>query len=214
MRRAVASMPAADQPTGATAQQGDCGRPRVGASFFDELYERAEDPWRFATSDYERRKYAHTLDALNGGRFERALEVGCSIGVFTAQLRAVAADVLAIDLSERALERARRRLRGARGVRFARISFPEELPDGDWDLVVCSEVLYYLDPYTFELALRRLRGSLEKGATLLAVHWRAPTRSYPLRGDEVHDRLLAALGRWHALDDRRPQYRLDRFEGG
>jgi SAM-dependent methyltransferase len=125
----------------------------------------------------------------------------------------VAANVLAIDVSERALDQARQRLDGRRGVCFARMSFPEEPAEGEWDLLICSEVLYYLDEPAFLLAVDRLRRSLELGGTVLAVHWRAPTRTYPLRGDEVHDRLLRALGLWHTLDDRRPLYRLDRFGG-
>jgi SAM-dependent methyltransferase len=188
-------------------------RPRVPVSFFDDLYERSEDPWSFASSEYERRKYAHTLASLGAPRFERALEIGCSIGVFTEMLLSVTGELVAIDVSEPALARARRRLRGRRGVRFARASFPEELPEGAWDLIVCSEVLYYLDGDAFARAVDRLRECLEAGSTVVAVHWRAATRTYPLLGDEVHDRLIAALAGWHALDDRRPQYRLDRFEG-
>jgi hypothetical protein len=33
-------------------------------AYFDQLYAAQSDPWRFATSDYERKKYALTLDAL------------------------------------------------------------------------------------------------------------------------------------------------------
>ena len=32
--------------------------------YFEQLYASDPDPWRFATSDYERDKYAATLDAL------------------------------------------------------------------------------------------------------------------------------------------------------
>jgi SAM-dependent methyltransferase len=202
--------------TGAADRQQSAAshdRPRVPVSFFEELYENSEDPWSFATSEYERRKYAHTLDSLGAPRFRRALEVGCSIGVFTELLAEVTDELVGIDVSTRALARARRRLHGRRGVRFVRASFPEELPTGRCDLIVCSEVLYYLDGHAFALAVDRLRELVEAGATLLAVHWRAPTRTYPLLGDEVHDRLVAALEPWHALDDRRPQYRLDRFGG-
>ena len=53
---------------------------------FEKLYERNPDPWRFASSDYERMKYAATLEALPKERYARALDVGCSIGVFTAAL--------------------------------------------------------------------------------------------------------------------------------
>jgi SAM-dependent methyltransferase len=189
-------------------------RPRVPVSFFDDLYEGSEDPWSFATSEYEREKYAHTLASLGAPRFERALEVGCSVGVFTELLAGVTEELVAIDVSKRALVRARRRLQGRRGVRFVPVSFPEDLPEGPWDLIVCSEILYYLDREAFAHAEDRLRACLEAGSTVVAVHWRAATLTYPLLGDEVHDRLVAVLGDWHALDDRRPQYRLDRFEGG
>ena len=188
-------------------------RPRVAAAFFEDLYERSEDPWSFATSDYERRKYAHTLSSLGAPRFERALEIGCSIGVFTELLASVTGELVAIDVSERALARARRRLHGRRGVRFVRASFPEEMPAGHWDLIVCSEILYYLDRDAFALAVDRLRSASRRARRCSPSTGARPTRTYPLLGDEVHDRLVATLGGWHALDDRRPQYRLDRFEG-
>lgn len=190
----------------------DPPRRRVGRRFFERLYRDADDPWAFATSEYEREKYAHSLSVLDGRRFDRTLEIGCSIGVFTAQLATISAEVIAIDVSSRALERARQRLRGQPGVSVARMAFPEAMPGGLWGLVVCSEVLYYLDHIAFEAALERLRIALENGATVLAVHWRGPTKTYPLCGDEVHDRLLSEFGAWHSLDDRRPQYRLDRFD--
>lgn len=188
-------------------------RPRVGREFFEDLYARSEDPWAFATSDYEREKYADTLAALGDGRFARGLEVGSSIGVFTEQLAERCDELVGIDVSEQALARARERLGDRPGVALEHMSFPEEMPPGPWDLVVCSEVLYYLDAATFDLAVERLRTALGAGATVLAVHWRPPTKTYPLRGDEVHDRLIAELGQWHTFDGRREHYRLDRFEG-
>lgn len=186
-------------------------RPRVRAEFFEDLYSRAEDPWGFAASEYEAEKYAHTVATLGGARFGRGLELGCSIGVLTGQLAAVCGELLGIDVSERALDRARARLRGVAGVTLARATFPEQMPSGHWDLIVCSEVLYYLDPPAFVLALERLRAGLADGATVLAVHWRGATETYPLRGDEVHDRLAEQFAAWHVLDDRRPKYRLDLF---
>jgi SAM-dependent methyltransferase len=188
-------------------------RPRIGREFFEDLYGASEDPWEFATSGYEREKYANTLAALGGAHFARGLEVGCSIGVFTEQLADRCDELVAIDVSERALALARRRLSGHGNVTLEAASFPEETAPGPWNLVVCSEVLYYSDEAAFVLAVARLRTALEDGATVLAVHWRPPTSTYPMRGDEVHDRLRAELGDWHAFDGRRPRYRLDRFEG-
>jgi SAM-dependent methyltransferase len=120
---------------------------------------------------------------------------------------------VAVDFSERALALAGERLAGVANVRLAQASFPERLPGGSWDLVVCSEVLYYLDRATLELGVAWLTAQLELGATVLAVSWRGPGETEPLRGEDVHDLLAGRLARWHALDGRTGGYRLDRFDG-
>ncbi len=72
---------------------------RFHREHFEELYKKSEDPWSFATSEYERRKYERTLDALGGRRFSQALELGCSIGVFTAMLAPHCDELVAVDTS-------------------------------------------------------------------------------------------------------------------
>ena len=52
--------------------------------YFEQLYSRDPDPCRFATSEYERSKYAATLAAVPG-QHQSCFEVGCSIGVLTRQ---------------------------------------------------------------------------------------------------------------------------------
>jgi predicted TPR repeat methyltransferase len=188
-------------------------RPRVPPEFFEELYARDRDPWGFASTDYERDKYRRTLAALGDRRWARALEIGCSIGVFTRLLAVHCDELVGLDVSARALGLARERLAGASNVTLSLATFPEQMPAGPWDLVVCSEVLYYLDADGFAVALARLEASLEGGASVLAVHWRPPTATYPLRGDEVHDQLTERLARWHRFDGRRALYRLDVFGG-
>jgi predicted TPR repeat methyltransferase len=195
------------------AHQADGRRPRLGRRFFDDLYANSVDPWGFADSDYERDKYDHSLQALGDSRFERGLEVGCSIGVFSQRLATVCDHLTAIDVSPLAVARADRRLADQPGVTLAAMTFPEQMPDGPWDLLVCAEVLYYLDAAGLDLALERLRAALADDAVVLAVHWRPATTRYPFTGDEIHDRLTAELEPWHALDDRRPRYRLDLFRG-
>jgi SAM-dependent methyltransferase len=187
--------------------------PRMGAEKFERLYTASGDPWNYGGSDYEREKYASTLAALPSGAFGAALEVGCSIGVFTEQLAKRCERVLAVDFSPRAMEYARARLRRLENVRLAEVSFPEQAPDGPWDLVVCSEVLYYLDEPALRAALDWLERQLRRGACVLTVSWRGAGSSEPLRGDDVHDLLAEDLARWHVLDARHPGYRLDRFDG-
>ena len=54
--------------------------------YFDSMYEADADPWNFATSEYERRKYSLTVASLPRARYHHAFEPGCSIGVLSEQL--------------------------------------------------------------------------------------------------------------------------------
>ena len=185
----------------------------VTAERFERLYHENPDPWDYHTSSYERQKYAATLAALPRASHDICLEVGCSIGVFTGLLAARCEHVVAIDFSQTALELARRRLRGLENVDLLRASFPEDTPPGSWDLIVCSEVLYYLQQPALEKAIGWIETQLSYGASVLAVSWRGVGREEPLLGDDVHDRLARELASWHALDARQDGYRLDRFDG-
>jgi SAM-dependent methyltransferase len=187
--------------------------PRTGAERFERVYERSADPWGYETSAYERDKYADTLAALPRWRVGRALEVGCSIGVFTRQLAKRCERLVAIDFAELALARARERLVGLSNVQLLHAGFPEQAPAGPWDVVVCSEVLYYLDEPALQEAVSWLTQQLCSGASVVVVSWRGRGADEPLHGDYVHDLLAVELARWHTFDGRRAGYRLDRFDG-
>lgn len=196
------------------AEDSTTGR-RLPACYFDELYAARQDPWAFESSRYERDKYEATLAALGPPerRFTRAFEAGCSIGVFTELLAPRCHELLAVDLSPLAVDRARARLDGQHNVRIERSALPEELPAGPFDLVVCSEILYYWSADLLVDVMDDLRGLLARGGSLVAVHWRPSTRDYPQRGDEVHDLLQDALGDLvHAASVTEPRYRLDRWD--
>src|SRR5215207_10945014 len=85
-------------------------RERLDREYFENLYNQSPDPWGFETSPYEREKYERTLGVLQGRRYQRALEVGCSIGVFTTMLAPLCDELLAVDVSEKAVAAARDRL--------------------------------------------------------------------------------------------------------
>ncbi|MGH2864602.1 MAG: class I SAM-dependent methyltransferase [Solirubrobacteraceae bacterium] len=180
---------------------------------FERLYQGSPDPWSYRTSSYEQRKYAATLAALPRPRHGLCLEVGCSIGAFTGQLAAGCEHLVAIDFSLSALQLAQQNLQAVGNVDLLRASFPEETPPGSWDVIVCSEILYYLQPSAFEEAIGWIKIQLSHGACVLAVSWRGAGRDEPMRGDQVHDRLASELAEWHALDARQHRYRLDRFDG-
>ena len=187
-------------------------RERLGREYFDELYARSRDPWGFETSEYERNKYERTLSVLAQRRYRRALEVGCSIGVFTAMLTPQCDELLAVDVSEAAVTVARQRLADFPNVRLELRSMPEETPQGPFDLVVASEVMYYWPEDVMLSALGRFEEVLAPGGSLLAVHWRKETKTYPLQGDEVHDLLLGHTRLANTTTIVEPEYRLDLFE--
>jgi predicted TPR repeat methyltransferase len=185
---------------------------RLGREYFEELYAGSEDPWSFETSEYEHNKYERTISALGGRRFHRALEAGASIGVFTRMLADRCDELLAVDVSERAVAAASERLSGQGHVRVERRTLPEEMPAGPFDLIVASEVLYYFPGEEMLAVLRGFERELAPGGALLAVHWRRETKTYPLQGDQVHE-LLAQNTRLQIKETLvEPDYRLDLFE--
>jgi predicted TPR repeat methyltransferase len=185
---------------------------RLGRAYFDDLYARDADPWGFATSGYERDKYAHTLEVLGDRRFTSALEVGCSIGVFTTQLASRCDSLLALDISEDAVRATRERTEGLDAVTVQRRSLPEDTPSGPFDLVVCSEVLYYWDAELLRTGLDALTAAMEPEALFLAVHWTERTREYPLQGHEAHALVAAHPALVPVRGEDRPHYRLDLLE--
>lgn len=187
---------------------------RIEPAWFEGLYQRDPDPWQFATSPYERDKYARTLAALGAPtrRFQRAFEAGCSIGVFTELLAARCEQLLAVDGSLTAVERARDRLAGHPGVQIEHRVLPEQLPSGPFDLIVCSELLYYWSAEPLRELLQALESRLDPGGSLVAVHWRPQTRTYPLRGDDVHRILAETTELAHGHSEQHDLYLLDRYD--
>lgn len=188
----------------------------IDADWFEDLYRRDADPWAFETSAYEAHKYARTLAALPE-RIGTALEVGCSIGVLTAQLAVRCERLLAVDVSETALAVARARCAALPQVTFERRALPAEAPPGPFDLVLLSEVVYYWDRDDVARLARWITAATPPGALLLLVHYTDPT-DYPLAGDEAVELLASALGAAAAPvhHEREETWRLDlwRRSGG
>src|SRR5262249_49893343 len=140
----------------------------------------------------------------------RGLEVGCSIGVFTSLLAHRCERLLAIDISHRALNVAAERCHGFPNVKFEKRNVPADWPRGTFDLIVLSEIIYYLDPADVSRLADRVRDSVDPGGQVLLVHWLGST-DYPLSGDEAAELFMRALGQSvHRLRRKRTEaYRLD-----
>ncbi|GAB2956293.1 class I SAM-dependent methyltransferase [Hymenobacter coalescens] len=183
----------------------------LGSDYFDAVYRANDDPWQFETSAYEHAKYADTLAALPLAHYARAFEIGCSLGVLTAQLAPRCGHLLAVDVAEAALARARQRCAGLPQVELRRLTVPQEFPAGQFELILVSEVGYYWDIPTLQQAAERIVAALAPGGHLLLVHWTPDVHDYPLTGDEVHAHFLGlATGPLRHLHGHRAEtYRLD-----
>jgi SAM-dependent methyltransferase len=179
---------------------------------FEALYAADPDPWGFETSAYEHAKYERTLAALGDRRYGRGLEAGCSIGVLAARLAERCDELLAVDIAQAAVDAARERLAAHDHVRVERRTLPGEWPEGPFDLVVCSELLYYWDEPTLEEALAVMADSLAPGGRLVAVHYRPKSRVDPLTGDAVHGLLCDRLALAHVESEINDAFRIDVFD--
>ena len=171
--------PSASSSGGIVAGQAAAGAPpAIGAAplpeprhydrhAFEALFAGRADPWRYDTP-YEQGKYDQTLALLPRGRIGRALEAGCAEGHFTVRLAPRVGELVAADISSLALERAAERCAGLANVSFERLDLAQDAVPGRFDLIVASEVLYYVGDLAACAA--RFAGALAPGGLLLAAH--------------------------------------------
>jgi peptidoglycan/xylan/chitin deacetylase (PgdA/CDA1 family) len=194
-----------------------------GRSHFETLFASGPDPWRY-TSPYEETKYGQTLDLLPPGPVGRALELACAEGHFTVRLAPRTGHLAAADVSTIALERARRRcaaLPNLENVEFLPLDLTRDPLPGGQELIVCSEVLYYVGGRDALRAVAgRLAAALAPGGHLLTAHaclvaddadrpgfdWPHPF------GARVIGETLAAAGELRLVRElRTPLYRIQLF---
>lgn len=168
---------------------------RLPDSYFDEVYAASADPWRMAERWYEHRKYAITMAMLPDARYRHAFEPGCSIGMLTQRLVERCDRVTSYDVAQAALDNTRERIGERPNLTLTRSSLDAQWPGADVDLVVISEVAYYLSGDTLRRVLDRECSRLAAGATMIAAHWRHAVDDYPLSGDEANA-LIEETAEW------------------
>ena len=188
---------------------------------FEAKYRENIDPWDYATSAFEARKRAVLLDACGPGPFGRGLELACAIGETTRGLAPRCLRLLAVDSSPTAVREARHRLRALPNVRVQQALLPDEMPRGPFDLIVVSELLYYLRWRPFLDLLHRLEASTAPGGRIVLLHHVRPfddaaipprlAQTFAARffASRLRPVLLKEMGRFHvaAFVKRRPSPR-------
>ncbi len=113
--------------------------------FFDNIWS-ATDAWSLDTSPFEQARFSALIAAVQDRRYGRVLEIGCGAGALTAKLARLSDEILAVDISKNAIEKAQQRITGPAHVRFQTGNVMEMnvVEQGPFDLIVFSETICYL----------------------------------------------------------------------
>jgi len=106
--------------------------------FYEDLWERL--PPALSAPDYQRRRRYLLADLRPS---DRALDLGCGAGEFTAVLAGAGAGAVGVEVAEAAIARARANHPGL-DFRLAPIDGPLPLEDNSFDLVWSSEVIEHV----------------------------------------------------------------------
>ncbi len=159
------------------------GEPATPADF-DARYREDNDPWRVLSSAYERRKAGVVMASLPHDRYHSAWEPGCGVGALTRLLAQRCDHVVATEASAAAARLADQRCADLSRVRVHHSALPECPLTGAVELVVASELLYYLPDLPGSLDV--LWGRLVPGGTFATVHWRHDGTDMTSSGEALH----------------------------
>ncbi|MFZ3583632.1 SAM-dependent methyltransferase [Loktanella sp. DJP18] len=153
------------------------------------LYAQTDDPWNFATSPYEQAKFRATRGALRRDHYREALEIGCGNGALAAHLSPLCDRYTGLDAVGRAVAAARLRVPQAT---FVQGVYPCRLPLERPDLIILSEVLYFLTPDAIALLASDLIAQAP-GAEVICVSYLGDT-AQDLQGTDALAAFQAAAG--------------------
>ncbi len=175
-----------------------------------DLYAHDPDPWDHGSSDYERGKHDATVRAAGPRRWRNALEIGCGNGVLAERLAPHCARLTAMDCIPSAVALARARLRRLPNVTVCE-GDATALPVAAPDLVVLSEMLYFLQPDEVSALAGTIAHHAAPDGRVVSVNWLGSTGER-LSGREAADLFARGFGRWRRTRHQQRHYLLDVFD--
>ncbi len=163
------------------------------AEAFDALYRASPDPWGTHTRWYEQRKRELLIAALTKPTYDTAYEAGCGTGHLTKALATRCGHVFASDASPEAVGLARDVTQDCGNVTVACHLLPQDWPERRFDLIVLSELIYFVDASQAATIADAARASAGAAGLVVACDWRAMIEGYGHRGDDAHERFATAL---------------------
>ncbi|MCW4115764.1 nodulation S family protein [Aurantimonas sp. MSK8Z-1] len=162
---------------------------------FEAKFRANEDPWNYRWSRFEMHKRQVLVRACGSRLFGRGLELACANGETTRALAARCLNLLAVDAAPTAVAAARRRTADLAHVEIRQARLPQEIAPGPFDLVVMSEIAYYLSRRDLARLLDMLDRRLAPGGRLVALHHVRPFDDAAQPPAIAHHAILLAFGR-------------------
>lgn len=123
----------------------------------------------------------------------RAFEPACGNGELTALLAPRCGELIATDIAEDAVALTRKRVAEFGNVKVAQMFLPDTWPEGPLDLIVLSEIGYYLDEPQLWHIVEHVYQTLSPDGVVVACHWRKPIEGWSRNGEKVHATLRGRL---------------------
>jgi SAM-dependent methyltransferase len=145
------------------------------AAFFEKLWRRDDTGWANLGSTEWEAVYERQIAMIEGRSYARALEIGCGAGFLSVLLTRITNQLVALDISPTAIDRAQSRMAspGRIDFRVADIMEYDIRGQGPWDLIIMCDTIYSLGSvYAFcelaWLAAEMFAATSQRGRFLLA----------------------------------------------
>jgi 2-polyprenyl-3-methyl-5-hydroxy-6-metoxy-1,4-benzoquinol methylase len=100
---------------------------------------------------------------------KNVLDIGCGVGTIDFYIAKHGSNVTGIDISQNSISIAKKNaeyFKLNKKIVFKVLKFPDEMPQGKFDIIICSEVLEHLNHD--KVAVKKIKTLLQKGGILIA----------------------------------------------
>lgn len=146
---------------------------------------------------------------LTRPRYASIFEPGCANGELSAELAPRCDRLVCGDTASAAVALARGRLLGFPHAQVRQSRVPEQWPTGQFELIVLSELCYYLDADDLRRVIDRALACLSADGQVLACHWRPAIEGCPQTAEQVHAALHERLNMHRVASHHETDFLLD-----
>lgn len=151
----------------------------------DRLYRKA-NPWG-------RENYTGDIDSaillVSDRRYKNCLDVGTGLGHYAERASKFCDHVHAIDISPRAVKRARNRLTSLPNISFETSNIRKFTPGTKFDLIILGDMLYYLGdvrfPKEFDALIGHIASLVATGGSILMSNFISTNRPGSVFADYI-----------------------------